>query len=101
MIQAGWNILLGEVATSWASWFLFPFLVFSGVRIYDIYAPDLIGLQVIRDGIPQLVSIIPFAYYWYYVGASTSCILVCFFSHQKCFSLFCDNGPDFREIELM
>ena len=61
MIQAGWNILLGEVATSWASWFLFPFLVFSGVRIYDIYAPDLIGLQVIRDGIPQLVisSIVP------------------------------------------
>ena len=23
------------------------------------------------------------------------------FSHQKCFSLFCNRGPDFREIELL
>ena len=90
MIQAGWNILLGEVATSWASWFLFPFLVFSGVRIYDIYAPDLIGLQVIRDGIPQLVSTVPL-----HAGTSVrvlSCTWFAFFHRGAFLSLFCDHG---------
>ena len=42
------------------------------VYIYHGFVRGIVWLQVIRDGIPQLVSIVPFAYYWYYVGAPTS-----------------------------
>ena len=32
---------------------------FSGVRIYHGYVPGIFSLQVIRDGIPHLVSTLP------------------------------------------
>ena len=45
---------------------LFPFCFFplcpsffSGVRMYHGYVPDIIALQVIRDGIRQFVGIVP------------------------------------------
>ena len=62
-------------------------IYFSGVRICHGHVPGIISLQVIRDGIPQLGSIVPFAYYWYMLRC-TYFILVCFLPHQKCFRLF-------------
>ena len=58
--------------------FFFLFFFFSGVPVHtmDGFVSGTIWLQVIRDGIPQLVisSIVPFAYYGYYVGTPTSYI---------------------------
>ena len=75
--------------------------LFGRTSTYHGFVPGIIWMQVIRDGIPQLVSIVLFAYSWYYIGAPTSYILVCFSPIKNVSACFCDHGPDFREIELM
>ena len=52
-------------------------------------------------GMLQLVSTVPFAC-WYYDALTWYPGTCLFVSHQGVYcSLFCDHGPDFREIKIM
>ena len=80
-------------------YFSFPF---CRVYIqYHGYVPGLIWLQVIWDGIPQLVSAVSLTG-WYDIAMRTISYLFVF-CHQDafCYNLFCDHRQDFREVELM
>ena len=78
--------------------FFFPFFfrVYQCIQCNYVFLVGIIWLQVIWDGISQLATVS----FLLRTTGSTSVhllrryILVCIFSHQKCFSLFCDHGPD-------
>ena len=58
----------------------FLFILFFGcTSTYHGLVHRITSLQIIRDGIPQLVSIVPFVYYCYYAVAPTSYIRILFF----------------------
>ena len=66
-------------------------LSFSGVHKYHGYVPGIISMQVIRDGIPQLVSTVPLR-----TGTGVLVMYIFLPSRRFC-SLFGDHGLDFRE----
>ena len=64
--------------------------------MYHGYVPGIIWLQVVRDGIPQLVGTFPLS-----TGTAVH-VLCCIFLlpsiETLLFSLFCDHWLDFREM---
>ena len=62
------------------------------------YVPGDVWLQVIRDGIPQLVSTVYLT--GWYVNAARTISYFLVFSHRDayCYSPFCDHGQDLREV---
>ena len=80
--------------------FFYPCFVFECTyNIMDMF-PGVVRLQVIRDGIPQLVSTVPLTD-WYDTAVRTavSCLFV--FSHRDSpcyYSLFSDHRQDFRGV---
>ena len=55
LVPLGSLLFLSSLLLFWPS--------FSGVRMYHVHLPGVISFQVMmRDGIPQLVSTVPFAY---------------------------------------
>ena len=54
------------------------YFLFSGVHKYHGYVPGIILLQVIRDGIPQLVSTVPLR-----TGTAAVHVLFCFLPSRR------------------
>ena len=82
------------------SYIILPFLGFS-FRVYLQCTLDkfleLLGLQVIREGIPLLVSIVPLCAVTY---GGARIILFAFFHRDVYCSLFCDHGLDLRKMGM-